>query len=90
MTVFGKSGSGKSTSLNMIGALDIPSKGRVILDGKDISKLDESDLAQLRGKKIGFVFQTFNLIPSLLYKFPILSLYSKSSENLYFFIYAKF
>lgn len=65
LTVFGKSGSGKSTSLNMIGALDIPSKGRVILDGKDISKLDESDLAQLRGKKIGFVFQTFNLIPSL-------------------------
>ena len=65
LTVFGKSGSGKSTSLNMIGALDIPSKGRVILDGRDISKLDESDLAQLRGKKIGFVFQTFNLIPSL-------------------------
>ena len=65
LTVFGKSGSGKSTSLNMIGALDIPTKGRIFLDGKNISKLDESDLAQLRGKKIGFVFQTFNLIPSL-------------------------
>ena len=65
LTVFGKSGSGKSTSLNMIGALDIPTKGRIFLDGKNISKLDESDLAQLRGKKIGFVFQAFNLIPTL-------------------------
>ena len=65
LTVFGKSGSGKSTSLNMIGALDIPTKGRIFLDENNISKLDESDLAELRGKKIGFVFQTFNLIPSL-------------------------
>ncbi|MDP6642012.1 MAG: ABC transporter ATP-binding protein [Candidatus Nanoarchaeia archaeon] len=65
LTVFGKSGSGKSTALNMIGALDIPTKGRIYLDGKNISRLEESDLAQLRGKKIGFVFQIFNLIPSL-------------------------
>ncbi len=65
LTVFGKSGSGKSTSLNMIGALDTPTKGRIFLDGYNISKLEESDLAELRGKKIGFVFQLFNLIPSL-------------------------
>lgn len=63
--VLGSSGSGKSTAMNMIGALDVPTKGKVFLEGKDISKLHESDLAQIRGKKIGFVFQQFNLIPSL-------------------------
>jgi len=63
--VLGTSGSGKSTAMNMIGALDVPSKGKILLEGKDISKLHESDLAQIRGKKIGFVFQQFNLIPSL-------------------------
>ncbi|MFH1332593.1 MAG: ABC transporter ATP-binding protein [archaeon] len=63
--VLGPSGSGKSTLLNAIGCLDTPSKGTIYLDGQDISKLEESDLAQIRGKKIGFVFQTFNLIPSL-------------------------
>jgi len=61
----GPSGSGKSTMMNVVGALDIPTKGAVFLDGKDISKMHESDLAQIRGKKIGFVFQHFNLIPSL-------------------------
>ncbi|MFC1685570.1 ABC transporter ATP-binding protein [Nanoarchaeota archaeon] len=65
VVVLGSSGSGKSTAMNMIGALDIPSKGTIYLEGKDISKLDESDLAQIRGKKIGFIFQQFNLIPSL-------------------------
>jgi len=63
--VLGPSGSGKSTLLNAIGCLDTPSRGTIYLDGQDISKLEESDLAQIRGKKIGFVFQTFNLIPSL-------------------------
>ena len=65
LAVLGKSGSGKSTALNMIGCLDVPTKGKVYLDGVDISKLEEDDLARIRGKKIGFVFQTFNLVPSL-------------------------
>jgi len=65
LAILGPSGSGKSTALNMIGSLDIPTKGEVYLDGVNISTLTESDLAQLRGKKIGFVFQVFNLIPSL-------------------------
>ncbi|MBU2496923.1 MAG: ABC transporter ATP-binding protein [Nanoarchaeota archaeon] len=59
------SGSGKSTAMNMIGVLDIPSKGRIFLEGKDISKFSESDLSSIRGKKIGFVFQSFNLISTL-------------------------
>ncbi len=61
----GPSGSGKSTAMNMVGCLDIPSKGKIFLDGHDISKLEESDLAQIRGKKIGFIFQKFNLINTL-------------------------
>lgn len=65
LAVMGPSGSGKSTALNMIGCLDVPTKGTILLSGLDISKLHESDLAQIRGKKIGFVFQTFNLMPSL-------------------------
>jgi putative ABC transport system ATP-binding protein len=54
-----------STAMNMIGCLDIPTKGRIFLEGKDISHLTESDLAQIRGRKIGFIFQQFNLIPTL-------------------------
>ena len=56
---------GKSTLLHMIGALDKPTSGKIILDGVDIATLSESDLARLRGKKIGFVFQFFNLHPTL-------------------------
>lgn len=65
VSVMGPSGSGKSTAVNLIGCLDIPSKGQVLLDGHDIAVLEESDLAQIRGKKIGFIFQQFNLIPTL-------------------------
>lgn len=65
VAVVGASGSGKSTCMNMIGCLDIPTKGRIFLEEHDISKLDESDLAQIRGEKIGFIFQAFNLIPTL-------------------------
>ena len=65
VAVQGASGSGKSTGLNSIGCLDVPTKGRVYLEDKDISKLPESELAQIRGKKIGFIFQQFNLINTL-------------------------
>ena len=65
LAILGKSGSGKSTGLNMIGCLDLPTKGKIYLDGKDISTLDEDELAKIRGQKIGFIFQTFNLISSL-------------------------
>ncbi|MBU2561318.1 MAG: ABC transporter ATP-binding protein [Nanoarchaeota archaeon] len=65
VAVMGPSGSGKSTAMNMIGCLDIPTKGKIFLDSRDISHLSESDLAQIRGKKIGFIFQQFNLIGTL-------------------------
>ena len=65
VSIVGRSGSGKSTLLNMIGALDIPTKGSVFIDGVDISTLDDNQLAGIRSKKIGFVFQSFNLINSM-------------------------
>lgn len=65
MTIMGPSGSGKSTLLNMIGLLDIPTKGRLLLKGKDVAKMSESELALLRGKTIGFVFQEFHLLSHL-------------------------
>ena len=65
LAIVGPSGSGKSTMLNAVGALDVPSKGEIFLDKRNIAHLHESDLAQIRGKKIGFVFQSFHLIPSL-------------------------
>lgn len=65
VAIVGASGSGKSTILHLIGALDMPTTGQVFLDGVNITKLEESKLARLRGKKIGFVFQAFNLYPAL-------------------------
>ena len=65
VAIMGPSGSGKSTAVNMVGALDMPTKGKIYLENRDISKLSESDLAQIRGKKIGFIFQQFNLINTL-------------------------
>ncbi|WP_292387896.1 ABC transporter ATP-binding protein [Methanosarcina sp. UBA5] len=65
LVILGPSGSGKSTLMNLLGCLDIPSKGTVCLNSKDISELDESELAIIRGKMIGFIFQSFNLLPTL-------------------------
>jgi len=65
LSVVGPSGSGKSTLLGLIAGLDAPTSGKIIIDGVDITTLSEDELAQLRGLKIGFVFQFFHLIPSL-------------------------
>jgi len=65
VSIVGPSGSGKSTLLNMIGALDKPTKGRVLIDGVDINRLGEDGLSRLRNRKIGFIFQAFNLIHRL-------------------------
>jgi len=65
LTIIGPSGSGKSTMMNIVGALDIPSSGEVLIMNKNIAKMSESSLAVLRGKTIGFIFQQFNLVPTL-------------------------
>lgn len=65
VSIVGKSGSGKSTLLHMLGALDNPTSGNVWIDGEDISSFQENRLSQIRRRKIGFIFQAFNLIPSL-------------------------
>ena len=65
LAIMGPSGSGKSTLMNLIGFLDRPTEGRIIIKGLDINKLSEKEVARLRGLEIGFVFQTFNLIPRL-------------------------
>jgi putative ABC transport system ATP-binding protein len=65
VVILGPSGSGKSTLLNIMSCLDIPTKGKVYLENRDISTLSEDELAEVRGRKVGFVFQQFNLLPHL-------------------------
>ena len=75
VAIIGASGSGKSTMMNLVGCLDTPSKGSIILKSKDISHMTESDLSSLRGKTVGFIFQQYNLMPTLsAYKNVILPL----------------
>jgi putative ABC transport system ATP-binding protein len=62
VAIMGSSGSGKSTLMNILGCLDVPSAGRYAIDGVDVSRMDEDDLSDLRNRKIGFVFQSFNLV----------------------------
>jgi putative ABC transport system ATP-binding protein len=65
LAIMGASGSGKSTLLNLLGCLDRPTSGRYLLGGEDVSQLSDGELSEVRGRRIGFVFQSFNLIPQL-------------------------
>jgi len=85
VAVVGESGSGKSTLLNMLGALDTPTSGKVLIDGKDIFAMKEKQLTVFRRRHIGFIFQSFNLIPELTVEqnisFPVLLDYGKPSRE---------
>src|SRR6187402_1525972 len=65
VALMGPSGSGKSTLMNILGCLDTPTAGKYVLNGKDVSSMPDNDLAEVRNKEIGFVFQQFNLLPRL-------------------------
>nr|WP_317399481.1 ABC transporter ATP-binding protein [uncultured Gemmiger sp.] len=84
VAVVGESGSGKSTLLNLIGGLDTPTSGRVLIDGKDIFSMKDRNLTVFRRRNIGFVFQSFNLIPELTVEqnilFPVLLDYQKPNR----------
>lgn len=85
VAVVGESGSGKSTLLNMVGALDNPTSGKVFIDGKDIFAMKDSSLTIFRRRNIGFIFQSFNLIPELTVEqniiFPVLLDYQKPNKK---------
>ena len=85
LAIVGESGSGKSTLLNLLGALDVPTSGRVFIDGKDTFSMKEEELTVFRRRNIGFIFQAFNLIPELTVEqniiFPLLLDYQKPDQK---------
>lgn len=86
LAISGSSGSGKTTLLNFIGCIDVPNQGQILFDGQDVRDLDSKSLANLRAHKIGFIFQTFNLLPVLTalenVEYPLLLLNLSKKERL--------
>ena len=80
VVILGPSGAGKSTLLNLLGGLDTPSEGKIVVAGRDVSELTDNELADYRASKVGFVFQFYNLIPTLTV-YENVALVSEISEN---------